>query len=184
MSHFYCTTILLPLPLQNHFSNTSPKLQITNHLKYLTFMNHMHFSSPIECLFLFTSRTILLIVSFLGYIPPIQLVTHFHGMYFQTLHPMQIYFIVLHSGMYFQTFHPMQIYFLVLHSSYRYPNTSLNPNLLLSTSLILVIYFVTLHPNIIIIYSNTSPNTFTLSITYVVWDGQDGHGECTAGLPR
>ncbi len=28
MSHFYCTTIILPVPLQNHFSNTSPKLQV------------------------------------------------------------------------------------------------------------------------------------------------------------
>jgi hypothetical protein len=25
MSHFYCTTIILQVPLQNHFSNTSPK---------------------------------------------------------------------------------------------------------------------------------------------------------------
>ena len=28
LSHFYVTTILLPFPLRNHFSNTSPKLQV------------------------------------------------------------------------------------------------------------------------------------------------------------
>ena len=80
----------------------------------------------------------------------------------------QIYFLLLHPGMYFhfQTLHPMQLYFLVLRSSYQYPNTSLNLNLLRSTSLILDICFVTLHPNII--FSTTSPNTFMLSITYML----------------